>query len=212
MSDDDALGNALWLAAGGAAGYAAGRWLVAPALAKQPTSSTSTTPSSQAPRTPVVAKTTAPRALAASPSGPVPIDPYTETAATGLSGMMQPIDPYADPSPSDGPITNPSQVPSVAASSGPAASSVGGAITRPSQSVTAPVPASSGAFATSAHVRRFDEVFARYRGSIPLAYVRALVERESGGQPSVRAGSAIGLMQVMPVVLPTPFSGTRLPT
>ncbi|MBL9012630.1 MAG: transglycosylase SLT domain-containing protein [Myxococcales bacterium] len=31
--------------------------------------------------------------------------------------------------------------------------------------------------------------------------MRALVERESDGQPAVRAGSAIGLMQIVPVVL-----------
>jgi hypothetical protein len=56
-------------------------------------------------------------------------------------------------------------------------------------------------FATSARVRRFDAVFQRYRGGIPMEYVRALVQRESNGQPSVRAGSAIGLMQIVPVVL-----------
>jgi len=56
-------------------------------------------------------------------------------------------------------------------------------------------------FATSARVRRFDPVFGRYRGDLPIEYIRALVERESNGQPAVRAGSAIGLMQIVPVVL-----------
>ena len=50
-------------------------------------------------------------------------------------------------------------------------------------------------------MRRFDKVFERYRGSLPIEYVRALVERESDGRPGVRAGSAIGLMQIVPVVL-----------
>jgi len=63
---------------------------------------------------------------------------------------------------------------------------------------TAVLPA---AFATSPRVRRFDPLFERYRGNIPIEYVRALVERESSGNPSVRTGSAIGLMQIVPVVL-----------
>ena len=44
-------------------------------------------------------------------------------------------------------------------------------------------------------------MFDRYRGSIPLAYVRVLVERESDGRPDVQTGSAVGLMQIVPVVL-----------
>lgn len=44
-------------------------------------------------------------------------------------------------------------------------------------------------------------MFDRYRGALPIEYVRALVERESDGHPSVRAGSAVGLMQIVPVVL-----------
>ncbi len=50
-------------------------------------------------------------------------------------------------------------------------------------------------------MRRFDPVFERYRGGIPIEYVRALVERESNGDPRVRTGHAIGLMQIVPVVL-----------
>jgi soluble lytic murein transglycosylase-like protein len=73
--------------------------------------------------------------------------------------------------------------------------------TSPTKLAIAPSPSSSGKFATSAGVRRFDAVFERYRGSIPLAYVRALVERESDGRPDVRTGGAVGLMQIVPVVL-----------
>src|SRR5262249_53953931 len=69
--------------------------------------------------------------------------------------------------------------------------------TRPMTTMTAP----SFQYPTSPRVRRFDPVFERYRGGIPIEYIRALVDRESNGQPTVRAGSAIGLMQIVPVVL-----------
>lgn len=49
--------------------------------------------------------------------------------------------------------------------------------------------------------RRFDTVFDRYRGAVPIEYVRALVDRESNFEPKQRTGSAIGLMQIIPVVL-----------
>ena len=49
--------------------------------------------------------------------------------------------------------------------------------------------------------RRFDAVFDRYRGEIPIEYLRALVDRESNFEPKQRTGSAIGLMQIIPVVL-----------
>lgn len=108
-----------------------------------------------------------------------------------------------------GPITKPSEV-SIVASPIP-----NGPITRPSQvdttrpnELTAPVKptkpsvlAPSTAFATKPRVRRFDALFAKYRGDLPIEYVRALVERESDGYPAVRTGSAIGLMQIVPVVL-----------
>ena len=75
-------------------------------------------------------------------------------------------------------------------------------VTVPNRPAVTPPPSSSGKFATSAGVRRFDAVFDRYRGSLPLAYVRALVERESDGRPDVRTGrGAVGLMQIVPVVL-----------
>lgn len=157
MSNADSLGTVLWLAAGGAAGYAASRWLVAPRL------------SSRA----ITAALPQPRALAAGPSGD-----------------MRPMDPYASPTTApvsvDGPITKPSQV------------DISMALPAPSG---APTTAPTRQYATSPRVRRFDSVFERYRGGIPIEYVRALVERESNGQPSARAGTAIGLMQIVPVVL-----------
>lgn len=216
-NDDNTLGAVLTLVVGGAAGYAAGRWVVEPWLATQqrPTATT-----------PVPAKQ-----RRSSASGPV--DPYAEP-----SGQMQPVDPYVDessrvvatpvasapppsvtpaasaPTPSvatpttDGPITSPSQVdPTLAA---PARTDA--PITSPSPPVIAPSappirpapappPSSSGKFATSAGVRRFDAVFDRYRGGLSREYLRALVERESDGRPNVRTGSAVGLMQIIPVVL-----------
>jgi soluble lytic murein transglycosylase-like protein len=48
--------------------------------------------------------------------------------------------------------------------------------------------------------RRFDRVFDRYRGSIPIEYLRALVARESSFNHLALTGSAIGLMQIVPVV------------
>ncbi len=74
-----------------------------------------------------------------------------------------------------------------------------------------PAPTSTGLFATTSRVRRFDRLYERYRGTLPIEYVRALVERESNGLPATRTGSAIGLLQIVPVVL-TDFNkrhGTR---
>ena len=59
----------------------------------------------------------------------------------------------------------------------------------------------AGSTTVSLRTRRFDPVFARYRGAIPIEYLRALVERESSGDPLARTGSAYGLMQIVPVVL-----------
>ncbi|MGE3459895.1 MAG: transglycosylase SLT domain-containing protein [Kofleriaceae bacterium] len=205
MSNDQSFGTVLSLLVGGAAGYAAGRWIVEPWLATRAT-----------------AKPVARR------SG-VPIDPYA-----GPSGSMQPIDPYSDaPSiatapvvapapvvtapndpPTVGPITSPSQVevvptdagpitsPSQVAPTGPITSpQVVGTSTPPPPTPNPGVTVGGGKSATSSRVRRFDAVFERYRGSIPLAYLRALVDRESNGRPDVRTGSAVGLMQIVPVVL-----------
>jgi hypothetical protein len=48
--------------------------------------------------------------------------------------------------------------------------------------------------------RRFDAVFDRHRGSIPIEYMRALASRESDMNPSLVTGSARGLLQVIEVV------------
>ena len=227
MSNDDSmLASALWLVAGGAAGYAAGRFVVGPMLAdrpKLPRASSSTGLATLPAQRPRVRAT---RALGAGPSGTMqPIDPYGSpvndvvgTPYTGPSGEMRPIDPYADatpsiapvtisivpttntPTPADGPITRPPELPiaTTPSTSGPitrpsevsivASPSPNGPITRPSQvdtrphELTAPVKpaklsvlAPSTAFATKPRVRRFDALFAKYRGDLPIEYVRALV-------------------------------------
>ncbi len=252
-NDDNSLASALWIVVGGAAGYAAGRFVVDPWLATRPKlrhASISTTRAALSAQRPPVRAT---RALGAGPSSSMqPLDPYgpavTEvvgTPHTGPSGEMRPIDPYADatpsiapvtvsivpttstPIPADGPITSPPELPSVASpiTSGPItrpfevpsgpSSIASGPITMPSQvdtirptELTAPAnPVTSSelapraAFATKPRVRRFDDVFERYRGELPIEYVRALVERESDGHKAARTGSAIGLMQIVPVVL-----------
>src|SRR4051812_10618703 len=107
-NDDNTLGAVLTLVVGGAAGYAAGRWIVEPWLATR-AGHLAIAPGTNPLR----------RSLATGP-----IDPYA-----GPSGEMKPIDPYGDePSPVfiapiavasaqsiappqiDGPITSPWQV------------------------------------------------------------------------------------------------------
>jgi soluble lytic murein transglycosylase-like protein len=48
--------------------------------------------------------------------------------------------------------------------------------------------------------RRWDDVFARYGGGLPVAYLRALAIRESDLNPADRSGPAWGLLQVAEVV------------
>lgn len=245
--DDNMLASALWLVAGGAAGYAAGRFVVGPSAGSRAKSTSGVVAAVPAPRPTV-------RATRALPAGPSitgePIDPYGSpvievVTAPGPSGDMRPIDPYTDPTPSiapvttittpptttttpttgpvarprelpivappitSGPITRPSEVPSGPSTitSGPLTHPAQTETVRPSEP-TAPVKpmtssehAPRAAFATKPRVRRYDAVFERYRGDLPIEYVRALVERESDGYPAVRSGSAIGLMQIVPVVL-----------
>ena len=64
-----------------------------------------------------------------------------------------------------------------------------------------PIDPYSDRKASSGLPRHFDAVFDRYRGEIPIEYLRALVDRESNFEPRQRTGSAIGLMQIIPVVL-----------
>ncbi|MCW5801770.1 MAG: transglycosylase SLT domain-containing protein [Deltaproteobacteria bacterium] len=134
---------------------------------------------------------TKPEADAPSPNGPITSPTQVDVGSPGKAS-----NPFAFvvPEPSFiGPITSPSQV-DVPSPVGP--------ITSPSQ-VDAIPPAASvqRTFATSEHVRRFDSVYSRYRGGIPIEYVRALVELESAGNPDARSGEAIGLMQIRPVLL-----------
>jgi hypothetical protein len=99
--------------------------------------------------------------------------------------------PITSPSQVDtGPITSPSQV-----DTGPIASP--SQVQRPRaearpDAITAPVAGLS---------RRFDHLYDRYRGAIPIEYLRALVERESGTNPNARTQAARGLMQIIPVAL-----------
>ncbi len=151
------------------------------------------------------------------PSGAMrPIDPYTDIPARSVVAVPPVITPsVSTPTPApllapiDGPIMSPLQVDPSLAAAAPITSPAQVTRHAPQAFVNAPAPSptrlpspsSSGRFATSAGVRRFDPVFERYRGRLPLEYLRALVERESDGRPEARTSSAIGLMQIVPVVL-----------
>jgi len=47
---------------------------------------------------------------------------------------------------------------------------------------------------------RFDPLFAKYAGALPIAFMRALSKRESNMNPNEQEWPAWGLMQVVPVV------------
>jgi hypothetical protein len=224
MSDSNPIRTALWLVAGGAAGLAAGRWIVPLLTPRSSAPSATSSPASVA-----IASMTQPRPSGRSLGGPsglaVPIDPYDVAPARGPSGTMQPIDPYTPmitvPVITTVPATTVAPLAPLPTRVAPLTPNASGPITMPSQleigdsyaGSTRPevIPSTSASppsklvpnprYATSARVRRFDPVFARYRGTLPIEYVRALVDRESDGQPNARAGSAIGLMQIVPVVL-----------
>lgn len=227
--DNNPLETALWLSVGGAAGYAAGRWIVEPTLAKRANATASAAlPPASSSSTPAALPRRSLRSLGAGPSGDMrPIDPYADlapsiavapTATKSASLVMAP--PISDfPTTIDGPITMPSQLGVRSTPSAPTPASGSAPHTRPSTITTCPCPATppievttphvtspalptaSASFATSARVRRFDPIFERYRGSLPIEYVRALVECESGGNPLAQTGSALGLMQIVPFVL-----------
>jgi hypothetical protein len=150
-----------------------------------------------------------------------PVDPYADVApgiavapTTPMSTSLVTTAPTSSvPTTIDGPITMPSQLVLTSTPSAPTSASdtTCPCPTTPPIEVNAPHATSpamptasatpSASFATSPRVRRFDPVFERYRGSLPIAYVRALVERESNGNPLAQTGSARGLMQIVPVVL-----------
>lgn len=154
---------------------------------------TTTTPVSPLPTTPLA--TNAPIATTVrAPTAPGGAITLPSQSAEVLS---PPASTQSTPSSSrtpamSGPITRPSQVDS---------SLSGRPIEHAPGRAPSPSTPARSAFATSPRVRRFDPVFDRYRGSLPIEYVRALVERESLGDPKVRTGQAIGLMQIVPVVL-----------
>lgn len=62
-------------------------------------------------------------------------------------------------------------------------------------------PAERPALESREPSRQYDEVFAECGHELPVAYLRALAYRESGLRPQQRTGSAIGILQVTPVVL-----------
>jgi hypothetical protein len=62
-------------------------------------------------------------------------------------------------------------------------------------------PAQSHAAPVGEHAHRFAPIFERYRGTIPLEYLRALVEHESGGNPNAQSQATRGLLQIRLVVL-----------
>ena len=76
-----------------------------------------------------------------------------------------------------------------------------GPVTSPSE-VEAPAIARESSEAPSDHrpSRRFDRIFDMYRESIPIEYLRALSQRESGMNPEEAKGPAWGLMQIVEVV------------
>ncbi len=49
--------------------------------------------------------------------------------------------------------------------------------------------------------KTYDPIFSKYAGGMPIAFLRALSEKESGMNPSSADGAAWGLLQVIPVVL-----------
>jgi soluble lytic murein transglycosylase-like protein len=209
MANDnhDALTSGALFLGGGCAGYAVGRWIVArwqdskgvpgmatfaPAVSSPPalppaTSSprVATAPALPPPPAPAPTAPAPPASAPAKPPRPAPRPEQPRVKAGHASG------PITSPSQVDsGPITSPSQVDS-------------GPITSPSQVDRPRAEARpDGTTASAAGLsRRFDHLYDRYRGTIPIEYLRALVERESGTNPNARTHAARGLMQIVPVAL-----------
>lgn len=176
MSDDatsDPLLSGALLAGAGVAGYFGARWLLG-----QHAPAPSSTPATAA---------TAPPWPPAWPSLPAaPVAPPTPPAATP-SGAAPPAPRPGPrpPRPASDPVSSPDLVDADAA---PVSSptQVGSTTTVAPSSVALP--------------RRFDPVFERHRGDIPLEYLRALAMRESGMNPSSHEGPARGLLQIIEVV------------
>src|SRR5687767_13188144 len=105
------------------------------------------------------------RAEAAKSNGAVTV---AAKAVASLPGT--PMDPYPEP---------PATPPAPSSEESPV-----GPVTSPSQ-VDEPTTSSGLS-------REFDPIFERYRGSIPIEYLRALAKRESGMRPGERSGPAWG--------------------
>jgi soluble lytic murein transglycosylase-like protein len=62
------------------------------------------------------------------------------------------------------------------------------------------VPTAAASPSSSNLPRRFDPIFERHRGDIPIEYLRALAIRESSMNPRVKGAAAWGLLQITEVV------------
>jgi hypothetical protein len=116
-------------------------------------------------------------AAAADSSASTPLDPYPgdeppeiELPAENVPGRTAPLDPYpADDEPSEFEL--------------------------PAEDGR--TPSSSGRGPKVPLSRQFDPIFNKYRGAIPIEFLRALATRESGMNPGNRTGPAWGLMQIV---------------
>jgi hypothetical protein len=215
MANDnqDALTTGALFLGSGAAGYAIGRWIVARWLDHQ--GAQTMTASAPTPvTTPPLALPPATHSSTNTPAVPPKVSPKPPT-----NHGRDPSVPVTSPSQvAQGPVTSPSQVTPQGPVTSPSQVTQGpvtspsqvtqGPVTSPSQVAQGPVTSPLQGNGPSAAVtaprglsRRFDPVFERYRGSIPIEYLRALVERESATNPNARTGQTRGLMQIVPVVL-----------
>ncbi len=229
--NQDALTTGALFLGGGIAGYAAGRWIVArwldskgaprtatpAAMVASPPAlppATSSVPSS--PSVPALPPAPAPAPTTPAHPAPAPAKPPRPAQRPEQPRVGDAGGPVTSPSQvHTGPITSPSQVGSSPITS---PSQVGsGPVTSPSQVGPGPITSPSQVDRPRADARpidpypvtepaaglsrRFDHLYDRYRGSIPIEYLRALVERESGTNPNARTHAARGLMQIVPVAL-----------
>src|SRR5690349_10027137 len=111
MSNDRPFSTVLSLVVGGAAGYAAGRWIVEPWLATRATSK------------PVARRSGVPNDPYAGPSGAMqPIDPYADVPSVPTAPVVTTVSPSVVVPPNEptvGPITSPSQVQVAPTDAGP---------------------------------------------------------------------------------------------
>lgn len=191
-NNQDALTTGALFFGGGVAGWLVARWLdskgtraaTKPLAPPSATASLPSLPSAPAPAAPAPTTTPRPPQRPTQASGTVTL-PSQVGSGPIISPSQADSDPITSPSQiGSGPIISPSQV------EGPPSGA------RPID----PYPDPSTGPSTGLS-RRFDPVFDRYRGAIPIEYLRALAERESGTNPKARSHAARGLMQITPVVL-----------